>query len=316
MTIVLSTDNKYVMHCCVTIASILENNDDIDLYIISDDLSVENQEILNDLVSRYKCSIKYLFVDSKLLNNLPMPEGNDMSHISIATYFRLFIPQLIPQNISKVLYLDCDIVVRHSLRELWHTDIHEYALAAVYQNDSWALDCKAHSRLDIPVSFGYFNAGVLLINLEFWRENNSFEKIIHFISNKYDLIISHDQDVLNAIFYDKTLRISCKWNMLSTYFTCDIHRYKEERFLDYKESILNYHKNNPFIIHYVSKMKPWMYACRHPWKEEYYYYLSKTKWAGWQPRFILRDFLKHNIYERFRYYRGQKFLNIEKNENC
>lgn len=100
---------------------------------------------------------------------------------------------------EKLIYLDCDIIVRHSIAKLYDIDIEDYLLGAVYHNDKLSVNNGAFKRLHIPVEQGYFNAGVLLINLKKWREEHIYEKSIEFLRNNSESIVNHDQDVLNVV---------------------------------------------------------------------------------------------------------------------
>ena len=195
--------------------------------------------------------------------------------------------------------MDCDIVVRGSLTDLWNLNINDCALAAVYQNDEWGDDKNVWGRLNIPKEKGYFNAGVLIINLDYWRANNIQELLFDFIKYNYNKILAHDQDVLNAVLYDKTLPLDCKWNVLGLFYSEGLMNNSFPRNLDYKQQFFNGININPTVVHYVFKPKPWEYTCNHPFREDYFHYLLYTPWKNYKPSFswskyynyIMRPFL-------------------------
>ena len=86
------------------------------------------------------------------------------AHYSIDTYTRLWIADLFPEDVDKVLYLDSDIIVAGDIGALWRTEMGDAVLGAVTIPGSTR--CAA---FDIPESYGYFNSGVLLVNLARWR---------------------------------------------------------------------------------------------------------------------------------------------------
>jgi lipopolysaccharide biosynthesis glycosyltransferase len=226
-----------------------------------------------------------------------MPPLSQLSHISIATYYRLLIPELLPPTVDKVIYLDCDIVVRHSLDDLWNYPISGYGLGAVYQISNWSID--AIKRLGYPVSFGYFNAGVLLIDLKYWRENNISQQLFEYLDEKKEVIVYHDQDALNGLMYEKCCTLPCKWNMLNGFFkkniltTSDIDNGEIiNNYNDYKKQIL-IEKDDPTIIHFAFKPKPWEAGCTHPYKKEYYKYLQYTPWHSFKAPMAITVFLKN-----------------------
>lgn len=282
MNIILSTDNNYVQHCCATIASILRNNNDVTIYVLTEGLSNKNEELIKGLVYSMGGTVFFLIVQSSLLAGFPMPKS--ITHISIATYYRLFVSSLLPHDVDKALYLDCDIIVRKSLLELWNTDISQYALAAVYQDDPLLLNTNELERLNIDSKYGYFNAGVILINLSYWRENQIEEKLYSYIINNYERIVFHDQDTLNAVLKEQTKCLDCTWNMHATFFTKMIYKFSSPHCLVYKQQILDGYGKDPAVVHFVGCYKPWNWECVHPYKNEYFKYLDLTPFNGWRPK--------------------------------
>lgn len=129
---------------------------------------------------------------------------------SPAMYGRLYLPLLLDTNIHKVIYLDCDIVVANDISELWLTDICSYDIAAVPEIKSPIKDylLKKFCLED------YFNSGVLLINLDSVRKNNSFHCVIQYIE-KNTALLYPDQDALNSVLSQRWLALPDKWNQMS-----------------------------------------------------------------------------------------------------
>ena len=287
MNIVCATDNNFVQHCAVTLVSILKNNsNDVNIFLLTEGLLKSNESILNELVKSNGGKIKIIKVDSEALKDCPMPPLSELNHISIATYYRLLISKLLPGNIEKAIYFDCDIVVRQCLDELWNYDISDFAIGAVYQIADWNID--AIKRLGYPVSFGYFNAGVLLINLEYWRDNHIPERLFKYLNLKNEAIVYHDQDALNGFLHDQCLRLPCKWNMLTGFFRKEILTINDSNdgkvinnHSDYKNQLLT-ENDDPAVIHFVAKPKPWDAGCTHPYKNEYFNYIQYTPWHNFK----------------------------------
>lgn len=278
MYIVCATDNNFVQHCSIMLVSLLSNNHDVTIYILTEGLSEESRRIINDEVEQYGGKVNFCTVDSSVVERFPMPKAKELSHISRATYYRLFIPELLPRNIDKAIYLDCDIIVNGSLDDLWNTPIDNYALGACLQIGSG----YEAIRLGYPIEYGYFNAGVNVINLKYWRENNVSAHLIDYIATNYERIKYHDQDTLNAVLYDKTIHIQPKWNMTSIAYACDLDKRGDSingrvvnKYTEEKNCIKDY-KNNPTVLHYVAKPKPWQKDCVHPLYQMYYDYAKKT----------------------------------------
>ena len=272
MNIVLATDEKFANYCAITIKSVLMHNCQVSFFVITEGLSKKSSKFLKDLVENTNNKLTIVNVNSNLFKRLPMPKNEKTEHISLATYYRLFLPDLLP-SIDKAIYLDCDIIVRKPLDELWNIDMHGACLGAVYQICEW--NVEAIKRLGYDSKYGYFNAGVLLMNLKQLRLINAIDLMMQYIKYNYSTIIYHDQDVLNAVLYDKTIRLSCRWNMLSSYFYKEILRISDfdgEKLIcdhsDYKRILPKLIKD-PDIVHFVSRPKPWEAKCSHPYKYEF-----------------------------------------------
>ena len=270
MNITLASSNEYVQHCAALIMSIQLNNIGvhIDFNIISDGISEINQNHLRNITNRFYNSVNFYLVNADIFSDCPV-EDLAKSSLYITTYYRLLIPSILPDDVKKTLYLDCDIIVNHSLKELWDTTIEEdTALLAVEDNIIDAQEsCK---RLHIKSPYSYFNAGVLLMNLCYLRKINFTSKALSYGAKHKNILRHHDQDILNALLYDKTVLINMKWNMLD----CFLFRHpllSANRLNEYEEN-----KFNPYIIHYSNYMKPWFKECNHPYKYLYYQYLSHT----------------------------------------
>lgn len=272
MNIVVASDNNFVQHCAVTLLSLLKHNRDVCIFLLTEGLTEDNEQELTHLVESEGGRLHLCKVPGDIVQHFPMSKLAS-GHISIATYYRLFVTRLLPETLDKVIYLDCDMVVRGSLEELWNTDLQDKALAAVYQPHWWADHNLAWERLYIPREFGYFNAGMLVMNLKFLREFGFQDKAIRYINDNFDRIISHDQDVLNSLLHKFAVGVSPRWNYLSGLLS------------GRTDSNIS-----PVIVHFVSVPKPWQYGCRNPYTHEYYEILRETKWADFKPRFVWRQY--------------------------
>ncbi|MFR9164818.1 MAG: glycosyltransferase family 8 protein [Dysgonomonas sp.] len=278
MNIVCCIDNKYIKHCIVTIVSLIENNRDenIDIYIVSQGLTKENEDLLRDVVvNSYKNNINFCTYNEELLEG-SFSISDETKHISISTYLRFFLPQILPQSLSKVLYIDCDIIVRKSIRDLWNTDISNYAVGCI--EDVLSEDSENHDRLGYPEKFSYFNAGVLLINLDYWRKNDIQNKLVEYVLQNPQKLRFNDQDALNAVLFDQKLFVAPKWNMMDAFFFV-IRKAKK---IDWNE--IDAEMYDPAIVHYNGPRKPWSEKCLHPYRKEYFKYLDMTKWKGDRPK--------------------------------
>ena len=295
MVIVLSTDDNFVQHCCAAMVSILRNNKDVIFYILCESIFPENKKILQEIAEANSGVCQIISVSHSIVKQFPMPEGEFIGHISVATYYRLLVSSLLPSNIERCIYLDCDIIVRGSLEDLYNTDIRDKAIAAVYQDDPQWVNAEVYEKLSIPRQYGYFNAGVLLINLDYWRINNVENRLINYINKNYSKILFHDQDTLNGTLYKETVSLSCRWNMLSYFLKNCLYSVSSEHCLSHKRDICDSLWFNPIVIHFVSRLKPWEFGCRNPYCHEYYYCLRQTPFNKYKPQFKINRLVVKEI---------------------
>ena len=275
MDIVAITDKGFVMPTGVMMYSACVNNPETDItfhVIVDESVTQQEKDCLKGTVTKMggKCTLLFYSVDSQISSSLPYHGRMD---ITKATYYRLFITEILPQTMKKVLYLDGDIIVRHSLQPLWDTDIQNYAIAAVTDYEEGKI--SKYNRLKYPSSYGYFNAGVLLINLEFWRQNHVIEDFTQLMSSRPEDIVAHDQDVLNYIFKDRKLTLPVKYNLQGGF----LYQKPCYEYMKYKKEVDEALKD-PVIIHYTLR-KPWdTPADNHPFSSTFYKYQSQTIWNG------------------------------------
>lgn len=264
VNIMFSVDNNYVQHLSATICSILENvgkNENLCFTVIYNSLNRKSKNTLNNLIKRYKSKIIFIRLDS-----LDLVGANLEGHISEATYYRIMIPELFPENIKKVIYLDSDILVRKDIMELWDTEIGDSVIGAIKLNEY-----NGYDKIDIPKDAPYFNAGVLVINLDKWREEQITRKAFEYIKRHPEKLIAHDQSILNYLLYDKWHQVDYKWNVRTQIFSLDYLNAGFDNFESFEEV-----KEDPSIVHFTTASKPWHYLNNHPFKKEYFYYLDKT----------------------------------------
>jgi lipopolysaccharide biosynthesis glycosyltransferase len=289
--IVFAIDERYVQHCAVTITSIFENSaaDKISISILYNDISNELKEKLEQYIHIFTSNVQFILTSNESLRKFPVSK-----HITLATYYRLLLPELLDKKIKKVLFLDCDLIIKKDIRLLWNVDISEYSHAAVLEN---GMDSTHKKLIGIAEYASYFNAGVMLINLEYWRSYNLLERAEQYIKNNSRYIKYWDQDILNFIFQSQWLEIHPIWNSTEIVFMS--YEWKNRKFDNLKCTELTKAREEPAIIHFTGSNKPWHYYNNHPCKQEYYKYLDKTPWRNFKPIktpfLIIKEFSKKHL---------------------
>lgn len=251
MNILCATDNAYVPFCGIMLTSLFENNkeDDCNIYILTEGLISQNIEMLNALADVYHQTIHIVQIDRTIFKDCPIRPGD---HITLASYYRLVASLVLPQHIDRIIYLDCDILVCGSLMKLWNNNLEDYALAGCL--DEAYFEEEKYQRLELDRTYSYFNAGVLVINLNYWRNNNIVNKCFCLISGKSDKLLFHDQDTLNCVLAGRIKYLPFQYNLQTGFL------YKNYMFKHYSHVVQRQVWEaiaNPIVIHYSGCSKPW-----------------------------------------------------------
>lgn len=274
--IVASTDKWCVMPLGVMITSVCVNNPDVAItfhILHNDSVSDKDRSDLEDIITGFKGkTITFYTVDITrfpCLQKVSLELGYPQS-----AYYRLFLSELLPP-IPKVLYLDTDIIVRHALRTLWNTDLADSAVGVV--PDGLEETKELYERLDYPSRFGYFNSGVMLINLNYWRSHHLVTVFMDYLQKNAKKLLYADQDILNYIFKDCKTSLPITYN-LSSGFLWTHPKYDYQK---YEKELIEARKD-PVILHFAGS-QPWIANNKqpvHPYASSFFKYQNMTKWKG------------------------------------
>lgn len=270
-------DSNYVKYCAVMLTSLLDNNNDsrIHIHIISSCLDEGDMAVFRAIVTdKYGQQLSFHFPPENLLESCRVDEGG---YISLATYYRVFLGSILPEEVKKVIYLDCDLVVNGSIAEFWQTDISDVSLGCV--EDMWSGRPESYARLHYDYAFSYFNAGVLLINLERLRSTGFEQRAVEYLKEHVNELVLYDQDLLNALLHDDKKFVAHRWNVQDGF----LRRRRAGRMPAESVARLEKELQHPVIVHYTGSKKPWHYKSQHPWKNLYFRYLDMTQWRGERP---------------------------------
>ncbi len=311
MNIAYATDDNYAQHVAVSIYSLAihtQQDVKVHVYILANQLKQEHRVNIQKTIESFQ-NVRLSFIDITAIEKMIGIKVN-VNSLSISTYARLFLPQLIP-DVDKLLYLDCDTVINSDIVELYNEDISSFSLAAVLDTMYPEMKQAIGLQADAP----YYNAGVLLINLKRWRDNSYPSMFVDFI-HKYKGNVPHlDQGVLNGTLRDiKTLPL--KYNVQTPIFAFhqpeDLYRfYSLSNY--YSETDITNAKERPAVIHYTSFFlkRPWFHFCLHPYKNLYREYLALTPYKN---RCLMKG--SESLADKFKslafYYLQSLYLKIRK----
>ena len=237
-------DHAYNKMAFTSIVSVLDCiNEKVRIYII------HNSPEVNSLIPEYIKNHRNLEeINVKIFSNhnssFPNLEG---SHVSEATYFRLFLEDYIEDEVDYLIYLDADVVCIKSPIDYFKSTIasmkNKKLPIAVMNHNEVPINDKRLLNLGIT-SGKYFNAGVMIIDYELWKKYKVLKNSIEIIEQKRDNLVLWDQDVLNVIFDGNFQDIIHYFN-----YRMDMLNFSEK-----EEEII---EKNVFLLHYYGKSKPW-----------------------------------------------------------
>ena len=255
--ILFAANDNYSMPTYVTMYSVLAHINpsyNIHFHIIDIGFREESKQKITDNLIKFKKEITISFYAPEYERFEALPQ---VQHFGLDVYFRLNLDTLLPSDIDRVLYLDSDVIVQQDLSPLLDYDMKGNVVGAVrdyYQTDMG--DCLPIpcEQLGIPFDTPYFNAGVLLIDVKKWREQDTTQKVIDTLL-KFRRHIHHaDQDGLNLVVYNNKCLLDNVYNVHS-YFGKENHW----KLTDFRNQVMkdnDYLENNAKLIHFIGP-KPW-----------------------------------------------------------
>ena len=237
--IFFASNDKYVPYLDVALISLIAHtskNNQYEIIILKSDISEENQEKLKKHAQE---NVAIRFYDVKdilepIKNTLP-----DMFYYSLAAYYRLFIETAFPQY-DKAIYLDCDIILKVDIAELYNQDIGNNLVGAVCEQNTFRgpeFKYYVENMLGIEPET-YFNSGVMILNLKQFRKVGVQRQFLNMLINDNFDCLACDQEYLNVICHDNVKYLPTGWN--------------KESFPEAPEGELK-------ICHYALANKPWHY---------------------------------------------------------
>lgn len=168
-------------------------------------------------------------------------------------YYRLFAAQYLPQELDRILYLDPDLVVINSLRSLYEIDFGDNLFAAASHIESRTFKNFNRRRLHLSEQARYINSGVMMMNLSLLRTQQDPQQIYQFIEEHKNTLLLPDQDVVNALYADRTIFLDpLIYNLGEKYLRLkNLHLPKEEKLG------IDWVRQHTAIIHYYGRNKPW-----------------------------------------------------------
>lgn len=271
MNIMIVANSRYILTTIVMLYSLYENNPGkITVYLLYSDMQEEE-------ISRL-CAFTQTWMDKQLIPVRIKREDTQKlfpsEHMPIETYYRILGMELLPQSVKRVMYLDIDIVVNKSLEHFYHMDMEGRPLAACQDIYGYVYGVAEDNkrRLEMPEDCLYFNAGVMLYDLEQIREEKLMQQTLDYVYQNYLQLRYMDQDALNKVFLHRVKIVDWyHYNCTPILYVCSkqevaIGQYapvsqqeigqvqgQEQDYLDMTQAFYQ----EASIIHYIGETKPW-----------------------------------------------------------
>ena len=258
----------YVMPLATMLRSVIDNiapDRSVEIFLLHSGISAADREKVTRGWPEARCVAHWVEVNKQKFSGLPL-----WGRMPVSTYFKLALPQMLPLSAAKAIWLDCDLLVLDDIGPFWDSDLRGDPLGAVQDAVvpfvSSRCGIASHSELGIPANAKYFNAGVMLVDLEQWRRGEIERRAIDYLKKYESSVVFWDQEALNAVLAGNWTELDDRWN----------HNASVPRGLPDGNKL-------PAIVHFAGSLKPWRYNTRHRLRSIYYEYLDKTPFAGWRP---------------------------------
>jgi lipopolysaccharide biosynthesis glycosyltransferase len=260
-----------------------------EIYVLDNGLSVSSRGRLLKVVDAVSRSgdLRWTEIPTERL-----PAVAEGSRFSPATYSRLLIPELVAQDIRRVVYLDADVLVRRDLSPLFRIELGEAPVGAVRN-----FSASSHAD-DFMKGRPYFNAGVLVMDIKRWRSMGLADRALEFATADSEPPAFVDQDALNAVA-ESWHELDYRWNVQAgALFGAEQPPHTElaGRLYPQRQELFR----EAAVLHFTAG-KPWQHWCGTPGTVSWVRTLIRT---GWYSRSEGTTWLLRYFGNRARYWFG------------
>jgi len=254
--VVLQSDRNYLFALAVTVGSLAEHHSssDLRLAIAAEGFDEHDRQRIEALAGRH--TVEWIETDPTTLDDIAVGPGLHRAALS-----RFLIPEQLPNDLARFLYLDVDVLVVGDLGDLLNTSLAaDKAAAAVrdaYIGTFWGPKGPPLDLAPTDPSAPYFNAGVLLVDLERWRRERVAERCIDLLRRRRLRFI--DQCAQNIVLSQRWKRLHPRWNLQSRHFAPSGAQLSIAESHELSQAL-----DDPAIVHFTGR-KPWDGEQIHPY---------------------------------------------------
>lgn len=301
INVLYTIDNNYCVFSLLSINSILEHNEsksEYYFYIVEQGLTDSNKQRMKDFIEKRNQKVFFINIDSEKLFSANIYNHPVINYITSIALARLFASEILPEEIDKLIYLDSDTLILSDLKDLYDIELDKYYAGLVVNQEQ-----NLYPKTLYDFKNGYYNSGVMLINLKKWRQENLSKIFKNFYIDNVNLFTYKkdktnvfrlvDQDLVNIVLDGKIKPLDLKWN--------------QQFFLK---------NDKEGIVHYIGKRKPWKML----YTERKYNKIKDVYMENWNKtpelkKYKFHYFLKalverYNIFIKFRCMQLHFYLNV------
>lgn len=249
INLLVTLDKNYIPPLQIMLKSLFFNNtnESFHIYMIYDGISPLEISRLDAYCSFHGSKLFSIPADENAFSRAPV-----LRYYSKAMYYRLLASQLLPETLERALYLDPDTLIINPVRGLYELDLSGYLFAGAMHSGIIGISEHVNKiRLGTYETGGYYNSGVLLMNLALQRKLIREEDVYSYAEENQNKLLLPDQDILNGLYGSQILPLD------ESLFNYDVRRYESYRMLAAGEKDMDWVMKNTVILHFCGKAKPW-----------------------------------------------------------
>lgn len=272
VSIACAANEPYARGLAVAVRTLGERTSrPLDVTVLDGGILPETWDALRASWKGLPVSVRRTPLDLARFAGLPLSQG-----MQPHTYARLLLAELLPDR-TRALYLDADILALRDPAELWEADLEGRMVAAAPDRSAPTVSApaglRAYAELGLDPATPYCNAGVLVADLDRWRRQGLEKRFLDFARRHPEAVRWWDQDVLNATLAGAWTPLDPRWNDTS----------EAAMLLGWRPAEGEARAGDAWIVHFLTRYKPWFHACPHPRTQDWLEALDRTAWKGWRP---------------------------------
>jgi len=230
-----AADNNYILPLSALVTSVCKNSavSPVVLHVLCSNFSDQDKDKILQCIVNTNVSIDFIDMDNFKFDFIKF----DMQHWTKAIFYRIMIPQIF-SNLSRIIYIDGDTLVLQDLHSLYNQQFQENTFLGMVVDKYSFKERRAQLQIG-----NYYNSGVILFDLAACRENNFSQQCVNWLYNNTSSVVFPDQDAINKVADGHIMKLSNAYNN------------QQAPQNDFK---IDVRINTPFVLHFLSAIKPWM----------------------------------------------------------